>query len=376
VRRFEENPRFARSLVEIKRTPSWHLRFSNGFVLWGRIAGPRGINFQGMHVDFQVVDEAQELTENSWGELHQALNGSGWRWVYGVPNGRRDTFYRMTQGQDAEQFNWPSTINPEFSPEKGAELERLYGGVSSQGYIHRVLGRHGTPAHGVFDLDDYLGCVDNALAFESIELDEEDRFEAPVGVAAGDYYLGCDLGYARDPSEFVVYRADEPHFSNVLRVRLSGVNYARQRSTIELLDRAYHFRRIVIDAGNNGRSVAHELMSKGMDWCDRIHAVEFGGAVDLEPLPDGSVTRRTAKEFMTELLQRRMAERSIVFPGFAAREGQYAGHSYRVGYNGRIVYEKGNDHIIDADRCAVLARWIDTRDSGESPSLGIRIAHF
>jgi hypothetical protein len=376
VRRFEENDVFAASLVEIKRTPSWYARFSNGFTLWGRIAGPRGVNFQGMHVDFQVVDEAQEMTETSWGELYQALNGHGWRWVYGVPNGRRDTFYRMTQLQDAAQFNWPSRLNPEFSDEKDAELQRLYGGARAPGYIHRVLGQHGAPAHGVFDLDDYLECIDDGLAFESVELVEGDRFDAGPVRQKGRYYLGCDLGFARDPSEFVVFESCEPHYVNVLRVHLAGVNYARQRETIEELDRAYGFRVIAIDCGNNGRAVAHELMSNGADWCERVRPVEFGSTIDLEPLPDGTIVHRPVKEFMTELLQRRLAERTIVLPRLAVRESQYAAHSYRVGYNGRIVYEKGNDHLIDADRCAVLARWLDTRDPGVTPPLAPKLEGF
>ena len=42
-----------------------------------------------------------------------------------------------------------------------------------------------------------------------------------------------------------------------------------------------------------------------------------------------------------------------------------------------MVYEKGDDHIIDADRCAVLARYLDT-DSGGSdmPLLGVRLEGF
>jgi hypothetical protein len=239
-----------------------------------------------------------------------------------------------------------------------------------------VLGRHGTPVHGVFDLDLYLACVDGALSFESIEIGEDDRFEAPAAVEPGDHYLGCDLGFARDPSEFVVYAADEPDFVNVLRVKLVGVNYARQKAVIEELDRAYRFRIVAIDCGNNGRAVAHELMAAGDDWCRRVRAVEFGASVDLDPLPDGTVVRRPIKEFMTELLQRRMAERSIVFPHLPERESQYAAHSYRVGHHGRIVYEKGNDHVIDADRCAVFARWLDTRDPGTNPPLGARLEGF
>lgn len=377
-RRLEENPEFAKDIVEAKRTPSWYLRMANGFTLWGRIAGPRGVNFQGMHVDFQIVDEAQELTETSWGELYQALNGNGARWVYGVPDGRRGTFFRMTQDQTAEQFNWPSSLNPEFTRKKDLELQQLYGGRTSPGYLHRVLGQHGTPTHGVFNLDEYFECVNESLAFESVELTEEDHFVAPPSVPRGDYYLGCDLGFARDPSEFVVFRAEGPCLVNVLRVHLSGVNYAKQQSVIEELDRAYRFRRIGIDCGNNGRAVAHQLMSKSADWQDKIAAIEFGASVDMDPLPSGETFRRPVKEFMTELLQRRLADHTIIFPKLAAREAQYAAHSYDVGHNGRIVYEKGDDHIIDADRCALFAHWQDTREATvqEAPPVRPRIATF
>ena len=59
-RRCESVPQLSGLLVERKRQPSYFLRFANGFTLWGRIAGPRWINFQGLHVDWQIVDEAQE----------------------------------------------------------------------------------------------------------------------------------------------------------------------------------------------------------------------------------------------------------------------------------------------------------------------------
>lgn len=262
LRRFRTTPEFAPSLVEVRQSPSWFLRFSNGFVLWGRIAGPHGMNFQGLHVHWQIVDEAQEMTGTAWGELYQALNGGGRRWVYGVPNGLRNAFYHMTRMRGAEQYNWPSSINPDFTPEKDAELAALYGGRSSPGYIHRVLGQHGEPAHAVFSLNDYLCCVNAGIEFRDVAVHEGDPFEAPAAIPKGEYYLGCDLGYARDPSEFVVYRNEPPHLVNVLRVRLEGVNYAAQQRVIEELTRAYDFRLIGIDCGNAGRAVAHQLMAK------------------------------------------------------------------------------------------------------------------
>ncbi|MFA7693676.1 MAG: hypothetical protein GX117_06935 [Candidatus Hydrogenedentes bacterium] len=376
TRRFQTTPAFAPSLVEMRRSPSWHFRFSNNFILWGRIAGQRGINFQGMHVDWQIVDEAQEMTEPSWSELYQALNGGGRRWVYGVPNGLRNGFYRMSQQSDWEQYNWPSSLNPEFTVEKDAELAQLYGGRSAPGYIHRVLGLHGEPCYAVFSLEDYLACVDTATPLVLCVLKEGDEFAAPSGIPRGSYYLGCDLGYARDPSEFVVYSDQPPHLVQVLRVRLEGVNYARQAEIIRVLDRAYQFRRIGIDAGNNGRAVAHVLMAEGLDWCARVHAIEFGALVDVDIMPDGQRARRRAKEFMTQLLQRRLSERTLILPPDPDRETQYAAHTYRVNPQGAIVYEKGDDHIIDADRCALMAHYADTQGPHRESAVSLPLGFF
>ncbi len=377
-RRFKTTPEFAPALVEMRQTPSWFFRFSNGFILWGRIAGPRGMNFQGMHVDWQIVDEAQEMTETAWAELLQALNGGGRRWVYGVPNGLRNTFYRLTQLREAEQYNWPSALNPTFTPEKDEELARLYGGRESPGYRHRVLGQHGAPAHAVFALDDYLACVQTGHDYAVLHLTREDTHPTFDTAPAGAYYLGADLGYARDPSELVVYRNEPPNFIAVLRVHLQGLDYAAQQAVLEALDRAYAFRRVAIDAGNSGRAVAHHLQQLGPRWCAMLDAVEFGGSIDLPPLPDGRPRRRRTKEFMTECIQRRLAEHTLVFGADPDREQQYAGHTYTVNSLGQVVYQKGNDHIIDADRCALLAHWRDTTEPWDAPPplLGTPVAAF
>lgn len=368
ARRIQSIPAFRARLVESRRSPSWFFRFDNGAMLWGRIAGPRGTNFQGMHVDWQIIDEAQELTDTAWNEILQAMNGEGHRWVYGVPNGLRNNFYRMATQPLVEFHHWPSSINPEFSAAKDAELLHLYGGQDSPGYTHRVLGLHGAPAHAVFNLDDYLACVDADAEFQHLHGRGNMPLRVPGGSGAaallqpqpGTYFLGCDLGFARDPSEFVVYRNHPPHFSNVARIHLENVNYARQVQLIQELDAHYRFEGIGIDAGNNGRAVAHQLMELGPEWCEKIHAYEFGGTVELPELPDGSIPRRRTKELMTELLARRMAERTIRFPRLPDRESQYAAHTYEIGQHGHIVYQKGNDHLIDADRCAILRHHLHT----------------
>ena len=374
ARRYQSTPELAPAIAEMKRTPSWFIRFTNGFTLWGRIAGPRGVNFQGMHVDWQIVDEAQEMTEASWGELFQALNGGGKRWVYGVPNGLRNTFYRMTEDANAEQYNWPSSLNPDFDDAKDEELALLYGGRDSAGYINRVLGQHGAPAHAVFPLDAYNDCIDDAIDFEDITLEGDTPLDIDLPTR-GAYYLGGDLGYARDPSELIVYKSEPPYLINVLRVHLGGVNYARQQDVIEALEAAYDFRAIAIDAGNSGRAVAHNLLSKGEPWTHKLHPIEFGGMLNLGRYENDEPIRRHTKEFMTELIARRLDERTLRLPPSRDRESQYASHTYTVTEHGRIRYQKGNDHIIDADRCALLAHYFDT-ESYEVTTYAPRVFGF
>ncbi|MBI4558100.1 MAG: hypothetical protein HY706_11010, partial [Candidatus Hydrogenedentes bacterium] len=82
------------------------------------------------------------------------------------------------------------------------------------------------------------------------------------------------------------------------------------------------------------------------------------------------------KQFMTELLQRRMAERSLVFPPLPDREEQYAAHTYWTSASGQVVYDKGDDHLIDADRCAVLAHYLDTQLYEPPARLGVRVEFF
>ncbi len=66
---------------------------------------------------------------------------------------------------------------------------------------------------------------------------------------------------------------------------------------------------------------------------------------------------------------------SWLFPSLADRESQYAGHTYSAGMRGQVLFDKGNDHIIDADRCALLAQYLDTLEV-YTPSRGVVVGTF
>lgn len=68
-----------------------------------------------------------------------------------------------------------------------------------------------------------------------------------------------------------------------------------------------------------------------------------------------TVETRT-KELMTSLINGALRRRTLAFPQDDGEiEDQFTTHTYTLS-NGNIIYSKGNDHIIDAVRCAILAR--------------------
>lgn len=349
-RAVEETPGLAAGLVQARRSPSWHLRFANGFELWARIAGTGGVNFHGMHADWVIVDEAQNMLRASWVELFQALNAGGVLWVYGVPNGLRNTFYRLSRDPGFEQYNWPSWLNPEFTQERREELVKFYGGPTSPGYVHNVRGEHGSPERGVFDMAAFARC--EAPGGVSAVVNSPEYL--PHAAGAGRPVLGGDLGFCDDPTELVVYDADGGELRGVARYKLTRVDYATQQAVIQRLHEQYNFAVVALDAGHAGLAVLHGLAALGSDWADRLLAVNFGGTVPCDDV-HGAPSSRPLKEVLTERLSRMMADGSITFARTPDRYLQYANHTYSFGATGRVVYSKGDDHLIDADRCAVAA---------------------
>ena len=62
------------------------------------------------------------------------------------------------------------------------------------------------------------------------------------------------------------------------------------------------------------------------------------------------------KELMTSLINGNMQRKQIILPSEDLEvEGQFTTHTYTL-RDGKVIYSRGNDHIIDAVRCAMLVR--------------------
>jgi len=111
--------------------------------------------------------------------------------------------------------------------------------------------------------------------------------------------------------------------------------------------------------GGNGLAVVQKLHTldkyKDLLFDGRLHGYDFRRMTTLA-VCDGKEVRKRTKEFMTSLINEALQHRQIVFPAKDLElEDQFATHTYTL-RDGRVIYSKGNDHIIDTVRCALLAR--------------------
>jgi len=184
-----------------------------------------------------------------------------------------------------------------------------------------------------------------------------------LAVHTGTYYLGGDLGYTSDPTELVLFALTgetNDILRMVLRVHDEHVSYPIISELIAAIDRNYQPMAIGIDKGGNGLAVMQELLTldKFADnrLVDKLQGFDFGSTTIIGQNEYGAPIKKRTKEYMTQLINFALAKRLVVLPGDDNEiEDQFADHTYHIGERG-IIYSKGKDHIIDAVRCAFLAR--------------------
>ncbi len=366
----------------IRRKPYFQLRFTNGCMVYFRPAGTDGDAFRSLHVDLILLDEAAWLPELAWTTVFQYLNPGGTLRVYSTPNGLRNrTFYKLTQSKNWTLFHWPSWIVPDWNDERRKELLDFYGGEHSSGWLHEAAGEHGMPSYGVFNPAQVMQALTDGLDYQLVRLDGDlfadcadeaetrTRMELLAGLDGGQgtYWLGVDTGYASDPSELLLFEEDENEvLTLVVRIHAEHLPYPLLSELIHLLDQLYSPAGIGLDRGGNGTAVEHELLRldkyRTAGFAGKLVGVDFGGSTMVGEDKDGQPVKKRTKEHMTALINRALNARKLRLPKEDREiEDQLCTHTYIRSERG-IVYSKGNDHIIDALRCALYAR---DRETGE-----------
>ena len=372
--------------LRIKHHPYFEVYFRNGCTLYFRPAGDHGDVFRSLHVDMLAVDEAAWLSKRAWSAIRQCLNAGGIFRVYSTPNGLRNTpYYEITNSKRWRLFRWPSWIAPDWSKEREKDLLDFYGGKNTPGWQHEVAGEHGAPSYGAFnarqvvkaatDIPDYRRVDISGEALEGLRNEREvrERLETLLVLSGGHgrYWLGGDLGYTNDPTELLLFEEDgNETLSLVLRVHAEHVAYPVISDIIALIDRVYNTRGIGIDRGGNGATVEQELLrlDKYRDnlFTGRLVGYDFGGSIAVGEDEAGRPIKKSVKEQMTILINKALNAGKLLLPKEDSEiVDQLCSQTY-VLTNGRIVYSKGDDHVVDAMRCAFLRRSQDV-DPGYDP---------
>ena len=190
-----------------------------------------------------------------------------------------------------------------------------------------------------------------------------ERLESLLLLAGGGgkYWLGGDLGYTNDPTELLLFEEDENGvLSLLLRVHAEHVPYPVISDLISLIDRVYNPLGIGLDRGGNGAAVEQELQRldkySNNYFAGRLVGYDFGGSIALWEDENGRAIRKPVKEQMTAVINKALNAGKLKLPkGDPEIEDQLCGQTY-VMNNGKIIYSKGDDHCVDAMRCALLRR--------------------
>jgi len=200
----------------------------------------------------------------------------------------------------------------------------------------------------------------------------------------GLLYMGCDLGFSQDPSEFVIRLVYGKTWRTIARIQLKGVKYDLQADFIDVLDSIFCLKGIGIDYGNAGSAVVHILQSqdsyKGKNFDDRVTGYSFGAATDqidedgctIVDKLTGKPKRCLVKELGVDLTVKKMHRMEIEWPPDRDYRNYFTSYTYRQGPRHRI-FRTVDDHLIDAETVCTLNQVIPDDTADDFFSCGITV---
>ncbi len=180
--------------------------------------------------------------------------------------------------------------------------------------------------------------------------------------------IGGDFGYSQDPTELVVKNIVGKTKTIVARLQMKHVTYDIQDQAFDALDDIYCMRDTIsggTDLGNAGSAVMHDLCGlpqyRHKDYENRLKGFQFEGTTEnldeegekILDAKNNEPVKITLKELATDHMSRRVQRLTVVYPPDTDIVTYYTGHTVRAGKH--RIYDKKNDHIIDADRAEELA---------------------
>jgi hypothetical protein len=407
----------------IKQQPQWEAEFRGGTRIVSRIPHRDGKAVKGQHPTVLLLDEGQDYPEPAWMEIietfRESTPGSLWL-VCGVTRGVRDTFYRATTGTDP---NLPFHIHrymamhrPTWCAKERNGKIAMYGGTEANvDYRRNIYGEHGDASAALFvpaRLMARVRIAESAWAVEYNEsiyscikiVDDMVHPEHPVEMHLDSqlprnhlvpeyhsYWAGLDVGYARDPSEILVFgelepKKNQPILRLLARIHLMRISAEDQARVVKFLFDFYghRLRRFGMDKTGNGLPL-YQLLGEGSQTMDsaitqRVVGYHFSEKiiVDVDPVLDPEdpkyFIQQRVIDFSSDEARRLVDNGVFELPYDTELLGEWQGQviSYSkdtmsmkpgmVKMYGSVGAGAGGFHTLDAARMAVTGRALDRLD--------------
>lgn len=232
----------------------------------------------------------------------------------------------------------------------------------------RKQGREIATADAALDLDTYIGKNDKArtAAWRELLAPHVGHLD-PRGV----HWVGGDLGERNDPTEIIVSEEVGDELRDVLRVKAKGLPYHAQCDLIFEIDRALGHRAFWgLDLGSAGTAVVKSLHNAdayaaaefeerliGFHFQESFDCIDEQGDVLQKADENGEMQtlRAPAKHWATVCMVTRLQQQGYRLAYDTDVLNDYTSHTARAGTKWPI-YDKKNDHTIDARRQQMLVK--------------------
>ncbi len=369
---------------QVKRSPTYYIRFNNGFVMESvnmNVASKNpGSQFFGHHVKKHWMEEGSKETEKVEEKRIDAVSELGCIERF---SGMTDFTKYSPAGKiyyDIKRKPWvcnfPQYINPTWGPEEKIKAIKRYGGESSIGFRVFVKGDVVEEGISVFDMERVRRCYDEKKSIKHIELTKE-QFHSFKNILiverpknAEVIYICADIGESA-PTEIIVISQVNKIYRYLYNITLHNLTDKEQYQIFRYLAELINANFIGLDTTEGtGRAIFRSLE----DNFDREHLVWVAFnekiAIDFEKDDNNNIVYKDGKpvhreEFIPEWSIQHLKEDLLY------NERLYLPLDYKLDtqLNSVISLQSGNrtvfrtvseeDHLLSAFRVFSIAQWMN-----------------
>jgi len=371
------------------------LKLRNGSQILGMTAGTKSgmgaSNIRGQSADVVILDEADYLSQDDINTIMMVLNKtdesedySKVLWASSTPTGAHKHFWQWcTQRPSFKEFHYRSQDSPTWGPDMEALFLEAYGSKESAEWLHEVEADFGEMLQGVYP----HAWVDRAKTVsENFFTGGHWDYDRQIPKAGCIYMMGVDWNSSKNGVQIVITEYDTgmvnaEDFANGIRGRfrvahresVGGIEYVQTEAVKRIIDLNYMWnpRYIYVDQGFGYQQV-EDLKRYGHKHPEskiiqKLKPKDMASMVEIRDPHTKQPIKKHMKPFMVNN-SRMFFEKNLIALNKNDKELEKQFRDYVVDHTtveGRPVYAKGNDHVLDAFNLSLLAFTLEFTDLGK-----------